>query len=247
MEDLNRDQTMSKTESYHQHKVSIRPEDMVVGQNHITDRFTATGIELPNGQTGSATWYQIKIPIFFPDKRVGPINDFRSIRFMRMFPTDFEQPVVLRFAAMDLVRGEWRRYPFSLDGIREDVPTDEGSNTVFEVNAVQSRGERIANPDSLRPSTGDRPTGTLRHRLPAAAERAIALSPGVRAFGWRCSGRIQNLSMDMRMFKRLKMFVHAEAGDNRPLRDNDLGIFVRLGSDYNQNYYEYEIPMKVTN
>ena len=246
MEDLNRDQTMSKTESYYQYKVSIRPEDMVVGQNHITDRFTATGIELPNGQIGSATWYQFKIPIFFPDKRVGPINDFRSIRFMRMFLTDFEQPVVLRFAAMDLVRGEWRRYRFSLDGIREDVPTDEGSNTVFEVNAVnlEENGSRTPIPYVLPPGI-DRQVLFGTASLQQQNEQSLSLRVCELLDG-DARAVFRNLSMDMRMFKRLKMFVHAEAGDNRPLRDNDLSIFVRLGSDYNQNYYEYEIPMKVT-
>ena len=43
------------------------------------------------------------------------------------------------------------------------------------------------------------------------------------------------------------MYVHAEAGpDGTPLNDDDLTCFIRLGNDFENNYYEYEIPMKVT-
>ena len=246
MEDLNRDQTMSKTESYYQYKVSLRPQDMVVGKNYITDRLIANNLEMPNGQILSATWYQFKIPIFSPDKRVGPINDFRSIRFLRMFLTQFEQPIVLRLAALDLVRGEWRRYRFSLDGIREDVPTDEGNNTVFEVNAVnlEENGARTPIPYVLPPGI-DRQILFGTASLQQQNEQALSLRVCELLDG-DARAVFRNLNMDMRMFNRLKMFVHAEAGDNRPLRNGDLTVFVRLGSDYSQNYYEYEVPMLVT-
>jgi cell surface protein SprA len=108
-EDVNRDQTLSKTETYFQYKVSLKKSDLVVGQNYITD-VRRTLVNMPDESTKEAVWYQFKIPVFAPTSKVGPINDFRSIRFMRMFMTGFTDPVVLRFARLDLVRGEWRRY-----------------------------------------------------------------------------------------------------------------------------------------
>ena len=245
-EDLNRDQTMSKTESYFQYKVSLRRQDLEVGRNYVTDRLETLSPELPDGQRKPTVWYQFKIPIFTPDKRVGPINDFRSIRFIRMFMTNFEQAVTLRFASLDLVRGEWRRYPFSLDGIREDVPTDEGSNTLFEVNAVnvEENGNRSPIPYVLPPGI-DRQILFGTASLQQQNEQALSLRVCGLLDG-DARAVFRNLSMDMRMFNRLKMFVHAEAGDQSTLKNGDLSVFIRVGSDYNQNYYEYEIPVRVT-
>jgi cell surface protein SprA len=52
---------------------------------------------------------------------------------------------------------------------------------------------------------------------------------------------------DMRQFKKLQMFVHGEAGSaTEPLNDGDLSVFIRLGSDFTSNFYEYEVPIVVT-
>ena len=245
-EDLNRDFTLSKTEAYYQYELSIRPNDMVVGRNYITDK-VETDVEMPDGTTKRAIWYQFKIPVFQPDRVIGPISDFRSIRFARMFLRNFEQPIVLRFARMDLIRGEWRRYIFSLDDVREETPIDEGDLTTFNVNAVnlEENGERTP----------------IRYTLPPGIQRQIMfgtsslLQQNEQSLSmYVCNLRdgdaravFRTLNMDMRMYNRLRMFVHAEAGSaTEQLRDNDLNVFIRLGSDFNQNYYEYEIPLRAT-
>ncbi|NMC39699.1 MAG: cell surface protein SprA, partial [Bacteroidales bacterium] len=109
MEDINRDNTLSETESYYQYRVSLRPEDMKVGSNFIVDEieYTAT---FANGQKSKVKWYQFKIPVTEYEKVIGAIRDFKSIRFMRMFMRGFEEPVIMRFAKLDLVRAEWRKY-----------------------------------------------------------------------------------------------------------------------------------------
>ena len=123
VEDINRDRNMNKSESYFQYKVSLRPEDMVVGQNYITDEVVGQG-QLANGAQITTKWYQFKIPVRDPDKIVGGIQDFRSIQFMRMFFKGFEDSIITRFARLELVRGEWRRYLFSLEEPGEYVPGD---------------------------------------------------------------------------------------------------------------------------
>jgi len=123
MEDINRDNTLSETESYYQYRISMRPEDMVVGKNYIVDEieYTAT---LANGTKSPVTWYQFKVPITDYERVVGPIRDFKSIRFIRMFLRDFDEEVVMRFAKLDLVRAEWRKYNISFQegGERVTVP-----------------------------------------------------------------------------------------------------------------------------
>ncbi len=248
IEDINRDQTLSKAETYYQYKVSIRPRDLrEVGQNYITDMDTVLSPEQPNGQRYTTHWIQFKIPIYDPEKTIGPINDFRSIRFIRAFMKNFGSDVVLRFARMELVRGEWRRYQFALDGTRDRLTNDDQNNTVFEVNAVniEQNGSRLPVPYVLPPGI-DRQvlfgtTSANQQNEQALSLRIINLEDGDARAVFR------NIDFDMRLYKRLKLFTHAEAiGNENALRDGDLRVFIRLGSDYDQNYYEYEIPMTVT-
>ena len=58
----------------------------------------------------------------------------------------------------------------------------------------------------------------------------------------------KNSTLDLRQYKRIQMFAHANALEQNTtrLQDGDLSVFIRLGSDYKNNYYEYEIPLKLT-
>ncbi len=248
IEDINRDQTLSKAETYFQYKVSIRPQDLnEVGENYITDIFTTESPEQPNGQSYQAQWIQFKIPVFDPDSKVGPINDFRSIRFIRAFLKQFPEDIVLRFARMELVRGEWRRYQFALDGTRDRLSQDDQNNTSFEVNAVniEQNGSRLPIPYVLPPGI-DRQvlfgtTSANQQNEQALSLRILNLEDGDARAVFR------NINFDMRLYKRLRLFSHLEsAGDFDDLKNGDLRLFIRLGSDYDLNYYEYEIPLVVT-
>ncbi len=246
-EDANRDQTLNKTESYYQYKVSLRPKDLQIGSKYVTDVQEGVATNLPDGTSKPYRWIQFKIPVFIPDERVGPIGDFRSIRFIRMFLKDFDQEVVIRFARLDLVRGEWRRYRFSLNSVQEDVPLDEKDETIFAVNAVNLEENAQRDPISyVLPPGIDRQVIFGTSSLIQENEQSMSLLVCNLKDG-DARAVYKNIQMDMRMYKRLKMFVHAEDGtDGLSLRDKDLTIFIRLGSDYNQNYYEYEIPLTVT-
>jgi cell surface protein SprA len=101
-EDINRDNNMSQTDEYFQYRVSIRRR-IWVGQNYISDKVTSN-VKLPNGTTQAVTWYQFRIPINDYQSKVGNIQDFKAIRFMRMFMTNFADTSVLRFATLQLVR-----------------------------------------------------------------------------------------------------------------------------------------------
>lgn len=246
-EDVNRDQTLTKTESYFQYKVSLRQQDLTIDNEYITDIFETTTPELPNGTTKTARWIQFKIPIFTPDKRVGSISDFRSIRFLRMFLKEFNTPIVVRFARLDLVRGEWRRYRFSLDDIREDVPIDPTDVTTFNVNAVNLEENGSRTPvNYVLPPNIDRQVIFGASNLVQQNEQSLSIS-ACNLLDGDARAVFRNLNFDMRMYGRLKMFIHGEsAGETDNLDDDDLNIFIRLGSDYNQNFYEYEVPLKVT-
>ncbi|MDG1850332.1 MAG: cell surface protein SprA [Flavobacteriales bacterium] len=238
VEDINSDYTLSESESYFQYKVSMRPEDLgKVGNNYITSIIDNAG---PNNNT---RWIQFKIPVRSYDKKTGSIPDFKSIRFMRMFMKGFESTTVLRFASLDLVRGEWRKY---LNSLIEPGTPIENEDTGFDISVVnlEENGRR----DPVRYVL---PPGIERERILGSTttqqqnEQSISFKICDLQNG-DARGAFKNVTMDMRMYNKMKFFVHAEEMPMEELNDEDLSMFIRVGTDYNSNYYEYEIPLKVT-
>jgi cell surface protein SprA len=246
-EDINRDNTLSESERYFQYKVQIRHDKMVVGENYITDMYEAQGVPLANGTSATVKWYQFKIPIHSPDKVVGNIQDFKSIRFMRMFMKGWSKSTVLRFATLELVRGEWRKYNFSLLSPGEYVPDDNVNNTTFDVSVVniEENGKRIPVPYIIPPGI-EREINLGTTNLQQMNEQSLSLRV-CNLLDGDARACYKTCDFDMRQFNNLKMFVHAEAGNNAEvLNKGDLTVFIRLGSDFTSNYYEYEIPLTPT-
>lgn len=242
-EDLNRDNTMNETEEYFQYRVELTP-NMQVGSNYVVDKFT-TVVQGPNNTTREETWYQFKVPVTQYDKKVGNIPDFKSIRFMRMFLTGFEDSVVLRFAKLDLVRNQWRRFLSELQP-GDPVPIDE--STVFNSSAVniEENARRqpipyVVPPGILRQNTlSTNNTNILLNEQSLAAQICNLKDGEARAL-------YKNLNLDMRQYNRMQMFIHAEpAGSANALADDQLHAIIRVGSDFTENYYEYRIPLEVT-
>ncbi|MBD5356441.1 MAG: cell surface protein SprA [Bacteroides sp.] len=241
VEDINQDNTLNEYERYFEYKVSIRPEDLVVGKNYVTDRRE----KIVNTRVGPklAVWYQFKIPLSQPDKVVGGINDFSTIRFARMFMTGFKEVTHLRFASLELVRGEWRDYKFNLNS-RNDAPA-EGELDMSVVNIEESSGLTPVNyvlpPDVTRIQDPGQAQATQLNEQ-SLQMKVTGLQPG------DARGAYKNTQLDLRIYKRMQMWVHAEAFIDDPtnLKNGDLAIFVRVGSDVKNNYYEYEIPLELT-
>ena len=240
IEDINQDYTLNEYEKYYQYKISIRPQDLVVGQNYIVDK-RETVAPLRKGGGAPETWYQFRIPVREYQKRVGGISDFTSIRFMRMFLTNFEKPVVMRFATLDLVRGEWRQY-------QQNLTNSASTSGTMSVGAVSIEENNDKTPvNYVLPPGISREQDPSQPQLVQSNEQALAMT--VHNLGYKESKAVyKNTTLDIRQYKRLQMFVHANAlkPNVSNLADNQLAVFVRLGSDYKNNYYEYEIPLKLT-
>ena len=245
MEDINRDNTLSETESYYQYKVSIRPGDIKVGSNYVVDEieYEAT---FANGTKSKVKWYQFKIPITDYQKVVGSIKDFKSIRFMRMFLRDFEEPVVMRFAKLDLVRAEWRKYNISFMEGGERVTVPEATDGTFEISSVsieENSGKIPVN--YVLPPGFDRITDPQNPQLRQLNEQSMVLKV-LNLEDGDARAAFRNVNLDIRQYRKLRMEVHAEALIGQPLQDDELTAFIRIGSDYKGNFYEYEIPLKLT-
>jgi cell surface protein SprA len=241
VEDINQDYTLNEYEKYYQYHVSVRPEDLVVGKNFIVDK-RETSPTLRNGRNDvKITWYQFRIPLNEYESRVGNISDFTSVRFMRMFLTGFRHPVVMRFGSLDLVSGKWRTYEQNLDA----TAAQTGSVTTASVNIEENTDKTPVN--YVLPPGIDRTQDPSQPQRVEANEQALAINVNNLSNGEsKCV--YKNITLDLRQYKRLQMFVHANAHEQNTtnLQDNQLALFVRLGSDYKSNYYEYEIPLKLT-
>ena len=241
VEDINQDNTLNEYERYFQYKVSIRPEDLEVGRNYITDK--QTSLQRTRDGEVEVTWYQFKIPLSSPEKVVGGINDFSTVRFARMFMTGFKEVTHLRFATLELVRGEWRDYKFNLNS-RNDSPA-EGELDMSVVNIEENASQTPVN--YVLPPGVDRIQDPGQSQATQLNEQSLSLKvTGLQAGDAR--GIYKNTQLDLRIYRRLQMWIHAEQliDDATQLRDGDLAIFVRLGSDVKNNYYEYEIPLSIT-
>lgn len=243
VEDINQDNTLNEAEKYFEYRISLRAQDMKIGSNYIVDK-RDTRVKLRNGQWGEVTWYQFKVPVHSYRNKIGGITDLKTIRYMRMYLTSFKEQTTLRFGTLKLVRGDWRTYTRELHA-PNIVPN---SQAVMEVSAVsiEENGDR-------KPVNYVLPPGVLRSLDPQQAqstqqnEQSLSiklhrLAPGdARAV-------YKNVQYDLRRYNRLQMFAHAESlpDDDTGTNSGELYAFVRLGSDYRNNYYEYALPLQVT-
>ena len=246
VEDINGDNTLSEYERYFQYHVRLDSSKMVVGTNHIVDKVTTT-VTLKNGKKEAVSWYQFRIPIrqYNPAEKVGNIFNFKSIRFIRMFLTNFESETHLRFATLGLVRADWRNYE------RKDLALTplEQSNGSMDLQAVNVEENSKRSPiNYILPPGITRQTDPGQSQIIQLNEQALALK--VNKLGKNDARAVyKNTNYDMRQYKRLQMFIHAEKMESdktSTLQNEELSCFIRIGTDMINNYYEYEIPLVLT-
>jgi cell surface protein SprA len=246
IEDINRDNTTNQTEDYYQYKVSLHPDDLRVGYNYVTDKIITKNpaVQLKDGSSAEIAWYQLKIPIRDYQKRVGSIPDFKSIRFMRMFMKGFSDSVTLRFAMMQLVRADWRRYQLKLNDYGPQIPIDPLDDTKFTIATVniEENGGRKPIPYKEPPGIQrefdqTNPNASIQQNEQSLSLAICELKPGDSRAVYKTS------NLDIRNYKNIRMFVHAEGED---IQDDEAYAFIRVGTDLISNYYEYEIPLKIT-
>ncbi|SRX53012.1 cell surface protein SprA [Aequorivita sp. CIP111184] len=248
VEDINRDNTMNTIESYYEYNVKMFPGMNRENNSYIAD-IKELEITTQDNNVIPVRWVQFKIPISKPDEAVNGISDFRSIRFMRMFLAKFSQSTVLRFGTMELVRGDYRRFEQTLDNVTFEDPAND--DTLFEVQSVSIEENENREPIPYRLPPGlvreelNNNNNIIRENEQSLSLRVCGLEPN--------DGRsvYKNFNVDMRQYKNLEMFIHAESIisdiNSTELTNGQLVAFIRLGNDLTNNYYEVQIPLNPTN
>lgn len=241
-EDLNVDATLTDitNEEYYEYEINLKPGGMQVGSEYIVDMIDAA----PQGHTEKVRWYLFRIPVQQVKNKVGNISGFTSIRYARMILTQFQQPVVLRMANFRMVGAQWRRYTENLregGAIPDPEPgTDNVAITVVNIEE-NSRATDLKSPYVV-------PPGVIRDRDNTSSvarqlnEQAIQVCIDDLKDG-DSRAIYKTVGMDFFNYGRIKMFTHANSALTQ---DNELVVFMRLGTDFDENYYEVEIPLQIS-
>jgi cell surface protein SprA len=246
-EDLNRDNTLNETESYYEYDIDLRPGMDVGITPYITDKRVIT-VTAADGSQPKENWYLFRVPVRGYARKVGSIPDFKSIRFARVYLTDFEDSVVLRLARLDLVRNQWRQFTFNIDTTGSYTPVNNSAGTVLNTLAVN-----LEENSSRSPVNYLMPPGIERVQL--LSNNGVNLQQNEQAMSLKITnlvsgdarGVFKTMNLDMRQYGRLSMFLHAESVvGQRPIQDNEMYAIVRIGQDFLNNYYEIKIPLKIT-
>ncbi len=243
VEDINTDNTLNEYERYYEYVVDLQRGHMNPGENKYLADVSTRLKRTRDGQQREVTWYLFRIPLRSPDRKEGNISNFKSIRFMRMLMTGWQEEQVLRLATLDLVRSDWRTYTGDLSE-RGYAPSSDAMMSASSVNIEEHSGSLPVNyvlpPGITRIVTPG--NNSVQQNEQALALKVSKLSPHDAVAVYKNSG------LDLRQYENLQLFAHAHANQGEEMRvsDGDLAVFLRVGSDYKDNYYEYEVPLHLT-
>ncbi len=248
-EDLNSDRTLNQNENYYEYTVNI--DRQILGDpNQWESNFIASRVDaapsLPNGDktNNKISWYQFKIPVRTSKRREEGSPDLRSIRFMRMYLTGFDEETHLRFGTLELVRSDWKTY--KEDSLLVENPSSLSTGKI-DISSVNIENDRRKEPvNYVTPPGIDQEQDPSQMQFRLNNEQAMLIR--IDSLGSGDARAVYKLTnIDMRRYERFKMFVHAESMLGRKeVESGKLWIFIRLGSDFTHNYYEYQIPLTIT-
>ncbi len=252
-EDVNRDNSFDENEAYYEYEIPLNPLP-TAGNDTASENMDSKNLkyyieQIKDGAGSGRRWYHLRVPISDYAKKYGQVNDFRNIRFMRLIVKGFSKETHIRFAKFDLIRNQWRKSQNSLtvDGITT-APTNTGSSLELSAINIEENGAKkpfnyVVPPGIVRDNiVGSTGTNALQN------EQALNMK-FTNLANKEGRGAFKLFASDLRIYDRMKMFVHAESIEqsfSSTELDGKMCAFMRLGSDFETNYYEYEIPLTLT-
>lgn len=252
-EDINKDYNLDQSESYNEYVINLDQTSLGVGtDNYIVDQKIVQAT-FQDGRTDDVKWFLFRIPVSDLRDGIGGEQDpaiLNNVRFARLLLTGFDQTSTLRFGTMDLVRSDWRRYTSQIasptvTSAQEGVGVDTGT-AELEVGSVNIEENALNQPPYVLPPGIDRQV--LSGNAGAQRQNESSLYLKATNIKNQAKGVFKNTTLDMRRYKKLRLFVHAQNLDRPTNSDYDpkTKFFIRFGSDATDNYYEYESSVKFT-
>ena len=248
-EDLNLNSTVNTANNYFEYEVPLSKAELDrLGQPDELDDFVIG--EVTNQEGGRTGWYLIRIPVQTPTRVVGNIQDFSKIQSLRLWTTGHQIPITMRFATFDLVGSQWRKSEFIDEKVSENF-TPIVTDTRVTISSINNEEDAdiYRSPfgtviSQTRLATG----GTQEAREQALLLRAENLPAGAQ----RAIFKTFPQPFDFLKYSNLRLFVHmhGELADGRDLATLDRNVardkvklFIRLGANETNDYYEYEQPL----
>ena len=252
-EDLNRDNVVQDVERYYEYKMSLKPGGLDVGSadaKYIIDKVTN------NVNGDNVTWYQFRIPVregYQVRGNNGVDFGFKSIRFLRMYMTGWAEPVVLRLVQPQFVANQWRRFNYRILDPRQTPPVGQLTDVeAFNIStvSVEENGVAVAtgagtkipyvSPPGIKRDKEYGSSSTSRLQNEQSLRLAVVnLHDGYGKAAYK------NITINMLRYKRLRLYLHGDT-DDPTTTSGQLQAFIRIGTDYTQNYYQYSLPLQLT-
>ena len=233
-EDIDNNGRHNVSDAYHRYEIPL--DDAALRASP----FFEDAIEVDD-ETGPQTWYLLSIPVRSPDRETYNLDDptdFSRIEAMRLWTTGHDKPATVRFASFQLVGSQWLK--------SEQVGRPEGAED--STAAVASVPELFIGSlnNEENQSTYAIPRGTVlnssRSISSGAAQVQREKSLTFRAEGLAEAQRAAitrsyaTRPLDLTKYRTLRMDVHGEGFERR----DSVRVFLRLGDDDTENYYEIE-------
>ncbi len=219
--------------AYFQYEIEFNPADVSRinaggGKTFIEDRVP--------GSRPVDRWYQVRIPLEEFKRKVGQIEDFQDISYVRIWMSGYKKPFTLRFATLEFVGSQWQH--------SEQINEESDPSASLRVSTVNI--EENAN---RRPVPYRQPLGSIRAQDRGTQlqslqnEQSIVLD--VQNLG---PGNLQMVrrnfpgGLNLLHYSNMRMFVHGEGFEER----GEAELVMRFGNDLENNYYEYRQPVTPT-
>lgn len=225
---------VERNNSYYEYQVDWNPAD--VNNLNIGSPGTYIVDKVTNGPNQSDKWYQVRIPLEDIMRKIGDIDNFQNIAYIRIWLSGYKKPFTLRFAKLQLVGSQWKK--------ADDINQQQATNADFRISSINVEENGTRQPIPYRQPTGAiRAVNRGQQQNTLANEQSIVMQ--TRNLGPSDLKMIKKVypgGLNLINYSNLRMFVHGEGYRNR----KDMQLVVRLGKDLQNNYYEYRQPVTPT-
>ncbi|WP_138429269.1 cell surface protein SprA [Fodinibius saliphilus] len=226
---------VEQNDSYFQYEVDWNPADFSELEPGTEGTYIVDKVD---GTKQQDRWYQVRIPLEEWVRKVGGIQNFQNISYIRIWLSGYEKPFTLRFATFELVGSQWRE--------AKNVGNEQGPlQGEFNISSVNIEENSQREPIPYRqPEGAIRAKNRGRQRQTIENEQSIVMDAENLAPGeLLMMKRVYPGGLNMINYSNVRMFVHGEGYENR----EDAELVMRFGTDLTNNYYEYRQPISPTN
>lgn len=229
---------VEQNNAYFQYEIDLNPADfnsLSIGSpgTHIIDKVP--------GSRQEDRWHLIRIPLEQFTRKIGDIESFQNITYIRVWMSGYKKPFTLRFATFEFIGSQWRKV--------DDIPETELSTADFRVSTINIEENANRAPIPYR-----QPIGSIRALNRGVQVNSLAneqslvmdvenLQPG----DMQMVKRVYPGGLNMLNYSNMRMFVHGEGYGTGPDERGYAELVVRIGTDLSANYYEYRQPVTPSN